>query len=98
MDIKNFGISFGQTFPGMLAVIVLTWLLVLVMFVKTKSKPLLLVLLGSGLNIEQRIRLGYVVDYWKIPGTNLYNNFNDWLIFIGFGWYIWNIYKTKKLK
>ena len=60
---------------------------------KEKSWPILLIIGGGLLNFGERVFLGYVNDYWRIPGTNLYNNFNDWLIFLGVVLYIW-----KKLK
>ena len=30
-----------------------------------------------------------VVDYWLILGTKLYNNLNDYLIFVGLGLVVW---------
>ncbi|HPJ17179.1 MAG TPA: signal peptidase II [Candidatus Woesebacteria bacterium] len=52
-------------------------------WLKTKKSGLLLIILGGLLNIFDRMYFGYVRDYWKIPFTNIYNNINDWLIFIG---------------
>ena len=60
---------------------------------KEKDWRLLLVILGGALNLGERLVRGYVTDYWIIPGTNIYNNLNDWLIFIGVILYLW-----KKLK
>lgn len=85
--IRNSGISFG---------IEIHWIFVVIFFVvllwwykKERSWPLLLVIIGGALNLWERLTLGYVRDYWRIPGTNIYNNFNDWLIFVGVIIYIW---------
>lgn len=57
--------------------------------VKQKSWGLLLVLIGGSLNWWERVTNGYVADYWRIWGTNIYNNINDWLIFVGVVWFLW---------
>lgn len=85
--VRNSGISFG---------IEVHWIFVAIFFVallwwykKERSWPLLLVIIGGALNLWERMTLGYVRDYWRIPWTNIYNNFNDWLIFVGVIIYIW---------
>jgi len=55
-----------------------------------------LIFLGGMLNWTERLVNGFVVDYWQIPLTNIYNNINDYLIFIGSVWLI--IKKWKKTK
>ena len=60
---------------------------------KERDWRLLLIIVGGSLNFIERLIFGYVRDYWQIPGTNVYNNINDWIIFIGVGLYLW-----KKLK
>jgi lipoprotein signal peptidase len=82
----------------LLLVVLITWLVLIYWAYREKSWPLWLVVVGGGLNLYQRWQWGYVIDYWKIPGTLLYNNINDWLIFIGFGTYLWTKFRQKKLK
>ncbi|MFZ2153093.1 MAG: signal peptidase II [Microgenomates group bacterium] len=89
MIVKNYGISFGQSFPAIVWVSCLLWGLIVYGAVTNKKMSLWLVVVGGGLNLAERILRGYVTDYWRIPFTPLYNNINDWLIFIGCGWYIW---------
>jgi lipoprotein signal peptidase len=62
-------------------------------YYKERDWRLLLIILGGALNFGEKLIRGYVTDYWIIPGTNIYNNLNDWLIFGGAVLYIW-----KKLK
>jgi lipoprotein signal peptidase len=57
---------------------------------------LLLILLGGGLNLFERLVYGYVNDYWNFLGTGIYNNINDWLISIGIILFIWVTIKQKK--
>lgn len=57
---------------------------------------LLLILLGGGLNLFERLVYGYVNDYWNFLGTGIYNNINDWLISIGLILFIWATIKQKK--
>jgi lipoprotein signal peptidase len=41
-------------------------------------------LIAGGLgNLLDRLRFGYVCDYWNIFGSGIYNNLNDWIIFLG---------------
>ena len=63
---------------------------------KDRSRGWLVIILGGLLNLGERIFLGYVNDYWRIPGTNIYNNVNDYLIFVGGVMVVWN--RWKKLK
>lgn len=81
--VKNLGISFGISFLGDWWWGILMWLALGWWWWRTKNRALLLILVGGGLNIWERLTLGYVRDYWRIPGTNIYNNINDWLIFVG---------------
>ena len=93
--IKNFGVSFGQNVPGLLLVNGLLLILLLGWWGKTKNWRILLIIAGGGLNFWERWRVGYITDYWKIPGINLYNNLNDWLIFLGAGLCIWQLWRRK---
>ncbi len=83
MVLANHGISFGMSFPGVWLVGLVVWMWLAVVWWKNKSWGLGLMLIGGFLNLAERVVLGYVTDYWKVPGLNLYNNLNDWLIFIG---------------
>jgi lipoprotein signal peptidase len=65
---------------------------------KMEIVALFLILIGGGLNTYERLRWGFVHDYWNFLGLGIYNNFNDWLIGIGLLLYIINVWKKKKLK
>lgn len=89
----NSGASFGINFWGLN--ILSAVLLVLLFFIwkKDKNWGWLLIILGGLLNLTERIVNGYVLDYLPIFGTNIYNNINDYFIFIGGIIVVW-----KKLK
>ena len=89
MLIKNYGISFGREFPGILLLSAVIWLWLVWLAWKEKKISLWMAAMGGGLNLGERLVNGYVVDYWKIPGIPLYNNLNDWLLFLGLTWYLW---------
>lgn len=76
--IPNYGISFGLVFERW-------WMVILGIFVVgwCWKKGYWLVAMGGGINLADRIRLGYVRDYWHLPLVGLYNNLADWMIFIG---------------
>jgi len=82
--IINSGISFGLEIPG-----VFFWqflFLGLVLYSWSRDFKIwgwFLVFLGGALNIIERWRFGGVRDYWRIPGTSIYNNLNDYLIAAG---------------
>ncbi|MBI2465575.1 signal peptidase II [Candidatus Shapirobacteria bacterium] len=94
--VKNYGVSFGQSFPGIIFISALLLVVLIVMAWRDRKVSLWLVVLGGGLNLIERLFFGYVRDYWKIPGISLYNNINDWLIFGGVAWYILEKLKEKK--
>jgi lipoprotein signal peptidase len=94
--VTNYGVSFGLSFPGVLVWSILLLLFLIYWWWKDKSWGLLLMVFGGVLNLADRLIFGYVRDYWQIPGTNIYNNLNDWLIFVGLIIFLWE--KTKKLK
>lgn len=90
---RNSGISLGIQFPGITIISGLLLLLVIFWALREKDWRLGLIALGGGLNLAERLVYGAVLDYWRIPGTQIYNNINDWLIFAGVVLYLW-----KKLK
>jgi len=94
--IENRGISFGIPIP---AIEILSGILLLTLIywaIKTKEWPWWFIVIGGGLNLCERIRFGHVNDYWKIPMIPLYNNLNDWLIFVGVILLIWKFYSKMK--
>lgn len=96
--IKNLGVSFGQYFPGMMILIILFCLIIFRFYLKEKNLFLLLVLAGGVVNLIDRIRFGFVRDYWQIGHSSLYNNVNDWLIFLGILLFLINLIWIKKSK
>lgn len=88
--IRNSGISFGISIPGINLIATMVLVVVIYFFVKTRDWGLGLIALGGGLNLGERIISGFVTDYWKIPLVPLYNNVNDWLIVAGVIVFLWN--------
>lgn len=91
----NRGISFGWEIPGIVIVVLAAWLGLIYFYYREKSLALLLVIIGGGWNLAERLLTGGVRDYWKIPLTSVYNNLADYLIFIGVVWYLWQKIKKK---
>jgi lipoprotein signal peptidase len=94
--VANYGISFGISLPGLLVINGLLLLGLIGWWWKDRSWGLILIIIGGSLNLIDRIIYGYVRDYWQIPLTNIYNNFNDWLIFGGLLVYLWQKWQSKK--
>lgn len=94
--IQNSGISFGWQIPAIRLIGVLLLLTLIWWVLKSKEWRWWLIIIGGALNLGERFRFGYVTDYWKIPVVPIYNNINDWLIFVGAILLIWKYYtKTK---
>jgi len=70
-------------------------ILIILFFIwkKDRNWGWLIIMLGGILNLGERLIFGTVNDYWPIPFTGIYNNINDYLIFIGGIMVVW-----KKLK
>ena len=83
--INNEGVSFGLKFGGELILSLLVFLVVLIVFLREKdvSWGWVGILMGGGINWWDRFNYGYVRDYWKLLGVDIYNNLADWGIFIG---------------
>ncbi len=90
---ENRGASFGINFIGLNLLSIVILYLLFFLWQRDKSKGWLLIILGGSLNLIERLVFGQVNDYWEIPFTNIYNNLNDYLIFIGGIMVLW-----KKLK
>lgn len=58
-------------------------LVIFALFINRKDWGLFLISVGGVSNLIDRLRFGYVRDYWQFLGTGLYNNLNDWLIIVG---------------
>jgi lipoprotein signal peptidase len=93
--IKNFGMSFGRNLPALIWWEGGVWLLTWIWFLRSKNWRVGLIVLGGGLNLWERYKWGFVVDYWRIPFTGIYNNINDWFIFLGVVLYLWQQLKKK---
>jgi lipoprotein signal peptidase len=93
--IRNYGISLGLDIPGLVVINALVLMGLLAWWFQSKNWRLLLIIVGGGLNLWERIKWGYVYDYWKIPFTGIYNNINDWLIVTGVVLYLWQILRKR---
>ena len=92
--IINNNASFGLSLPYLEWIQLL--LLIILMIIWWKDKKAfgwLLMIIGGGLNLVERWRLGGVRDYWHLPLTSIYNNLNDYLIAAGviqlIGYFLW---------
>jgi len=90
---ENFGVSFG--WGGKLVTgFSLIFLVVLMGWWWLARPELFLILVGGWINLVDRLVFGYVRDYWKF--ISVYNNLADWLIGIGVGWFILNLWKQNQ--
>lgn len=94
-EVKNVGVSFGLA--GDWVILVNFILLIYLGYFgwKKNSLGIFLMLLGGWVNFIDRLIFGYVRDYWWLGPV--YNNVADWIISIGVGIFILEIWK-KKLK
>ncbi len=82
--VENTGISFGITFPGVIMAEMLSLVIIGILLIKNKKNfGWWFLMIGGGLNLGERLLYGRVTDYWPIFKTRIYNNINDYLIFIG---------------
>ena len=77
---KNYGFSFSLYFRffELGIAFILFWL-----YKNSKEIGIWLIFCGGVVNYLDRIRYGYVRDYWFVPGLQVYNNLADWVIFAG---------------
>jgi lipoprotein signal peptidase len=92
--IKNLGVSFGWQVN--VIVVVVFWVVLLIYLTKVWNWGLVMVAVGGLVNLADRLLLGYVRDYWKIPTINLVNNLNDWLVGVGVVFFLISIWWKKK--
>ncbi len=74
--VENYGLSFGL---GKMPVVIMGLITMVVLGLKVP----VLVKIGALGNLVDRLRWGFVRDYWLVPGLAVYNNVYDWMIFIG---------------
>jgi lipoprotein signal peptidase len=97
--IINEGASFGLSFPFLKLVSGLFLVLLFIIWCRDKKAwGILLMVLGGGLNLIERVRFGMVIDYWKIPTIPVYNNLNDYFIVSGVIQLIWYLLWKKRQK
>jgi lipoprotein signal peptidase len=94
--IRNYGISFGNNIPGLYLVNIIMIVVLFVWWWRSRNWRILLIIIGGGLNFLERLRYGYIIDYWKVPVIGVYNNINDWLIFIGVVLCLWQYLRVRK--
>lgn len=94
VEVENRGISFG--FGGRWVIIfslsLLSWLTYF--WGRNDSLGLGLILIGGWVNMIDRMVWGYVRDYWRL--ITVYNNIADWMIGLGVGIFIWNLWKKNR--
>lgn len=93
--VGNRGASFGIGFNGLMWVITGVFAYCLYCWWKQKDDSFLWLITGAAVNLVDRLRFGFVRDYWKIPGVDIYNNVGDWLIFVGVVIILWKTLKKK---
>ncbi len=89
------GVSFGLGGDWVVGVnlVLLVWLGYFAW--RENSLGIWLILVGGGVNLIDRLIWGYVRDYWWLGPV--YNNIADWIISLGVGVFIWELWK-KRLK
>jgi len=96
--IKNQGISFGQQIPLVFIITLIFCIFSFVLFLREESFGLLMISVGAFINLIDRLRFGFVRDYWNLVGSGIYNNINDWIISLGVILFLVEIIWIKKLK
>lgn len=91
--VKNYGISFGINGMFFIILNVLFVLLITVIFIRLDFWSLGFLVIGGWVNFIDRIRFGYVRDYWQFG--MVYNNLADWMIGLGIILFLINLYGKK---
>jgi len=92
--VRNSGASFGLNIGGVLLNIVVLIFLGWWAIWREGNRWLLVVVAGGVLNIIDRLRFGFVRDYWHLA-FGLYNNLADWVIALGAGAFIISLWKKR---
>jgi lipoprotein signal peptidase len=92
--VRNYGVSFGFNIGGILLNIAVFLILGYKVIWRGEGGGLAAVFWGGGLNLVDRIRFGYVRDYWELF-FGLYNNLADWMIVLGAGVFIINLWMKR---
>jgi lipoprotein signal peptidase len=79
---KNYGLSLSLNSPNLILLNIVFVFILGYWYIKKPSRGLFLILIGGGVNLIDRLYLGYVRDYWNLGG-GVVNNLNDWIIGIG---------------
>lgn len=89
--VVNEGFSFGLgrgVFPPVFFLGLCGLLFWLILTKRVRGAGWWLILTGGMVNGLSRFLAGFVYDYWKVPGVNLWFNFPDLLITIGVIWLV----------
>jgi len=96
VNFKNYGVSFGMMKNMEVMIVLLNVILLAYIWLNLKLELALIWVGGMG-NMVDRLKMGYVRDYWNFSGW-FYNNIYDWLIAIGLLLLIINLWNTKGKK
>ncbi len=77
---ENYGFSFSLSFNFFK---VLIFFALLMLYKNSREIGIWIIFCGGAVNFLDRVRFGFVRDYWFVPGINVYNNLPDWVIFAG---------------
>lgn len=94
LKVANSGVSFGWFVNGLWLVLTV-FVFYFLIFRSNEGLGFWIILIGGGINLVDRLRFGYVRDYWQLPMTSLYNNVNDWLIGMGTVIFIYSLWKKR---
>jgi lipoprotein signal peptidase len=81
--VKNYGISLGQSLPFLYLIVFIFIVSSSIIYFKENKLGVLLIVSGGLINFIDRIRFGFVRDYWELFDSSIYNNINDWIIATG---------------
>ena len=92
--VANNGVSFGWGTGGS-GLVLIVFMAYILIFKRDGGLGYWMMLVGAGVNLVDRLRFGYVRDYWLLPFTSLYNNINDWFIALGTVIFIHSLWKRR---
>jgi len=94
MIVGNYGVSFGLKGIFLIFLSVIFVFFLTFFSLKMELWSLILISIGGWINLIDRIRFGYVRDYWWFG--SVYNNIADWIIAIGVGLFLIKVLWKKK--